>query len=90
MTAMYFSAGVRLMADEQSLVGLVILANLISIIYFLHIQQENYPDKVLRTKNKQRDVLPGQAEPSPLPSMPCIHLPPDDSSRQIHYISLSY
>lgn len=51
MTPMYFSAGVRLMTDEQSLVGLAILANLISIIYFLHIQQENYPDKLLRTKN---------------------------------------
>lgn len=40
------------MTDEQSLVSLVILANLISIICFLHIQEENYPDKVLCTKNK--------------------------------------
>lgn len=45
-------AGVLLMTDEQYPVGLVILANLISIICFLHIQQENYPDKVLCTKNK--------------------------------------
>lgn len=76
--------GAILLTDELFAVGFVVLANLISIICFLHIQHKNYPDIVLCSKNKFGEG-DWAGRLNDLPSVSCgVYLPPDDSSCLFH------